>query len=157
MTASSGSKRATVGLLLGLSYGSILAVLSLGAAGAGHGTLIPLLLSSAPLSVFYWVAKADAGLEVAFFAMLYGGPIIWAALGLLIALPGRGKGLRLTQVLVLLHYAFGIAVVAMTGDRPTGLAGELPVFFIIWAPVYLAGQAALWWQISKRDQLRPIV
>ena len=59
MTASSGTRRATVGLLVGLLYGSILAFLSLGAAGAGHGTLIPLLLSSAPLSVFYWLANAD--------------------------------------------------------------------------------------------------
>jgi len=45
MSAGSEPKRAIVGAMVGLLYGSILAFLSLGAAGGGHGTLIPLLLS----------------------------------------------------------------------------------------------------------------
>jgi hypothetical protein len=159
MTASSGSKRAIVGVMVGLLYGSILAFLSLGAAGAGHGTLIPLLLSSAPLGAF-WVADTGGGREAAFFAMLYGGPFVWAALGSLVALPGRGKGLRLTQILVLLHYASGLALVAVTDSWLPDLPADLkraPELVVMWATVYLVGQVALWWQISKRNQLRPTV
>jgi hypothetical protein len=72
MTASSGSRRAIVGGMLGLLYGCILAFLSWGAAGAGHGTLIPLLLAPAPLSVCYWIADTNAGREAALFTMLLG-------------------------------------------------------------------------------------
>ena len=91
------------------------------------------------------------------YAMVLGAPLVWAALGALAALSGRGPSLRLTRVLVLLHYASGLALVATTGAGPTGLAGEVPVFFIVWAPVYLVGQAALWWRISRRNRLRATV
>lgn len=160
MTARSGSRRAIVGVMVGLLYGSLLAVLSLGAAGAGHGTLIPLLLSSAPLSVFYWVADTDAGREAAGLAMLFGGPVLWAALGALVALHRRGNGLRLTPVLVLLQYASGLALVAATFGWIPDVLAELkraPELIIMWATVYLVGQVTLWWQISKRHQLRTIV
>lgn len=157
MTASSGSKRAIVGVMVGFLYGSILAFLSLGAAGAGHGTIIPLFLSSAPLGVFW---DTGGGREAAFLAMLFGGPFLWAALGSLVALPGRGKGLRRTQILVLLHYASGLALVAATDSGLPDLPADLkraPELVIMWATVYLAGQVALWWQMSKRGQLRPTV
>ena len=159
MTASSGSKRAIVGAMVGFLYGSILAILSIGAGGAGHGTPIPLLLSSAPLGAF-WVADTGGGREAAFFAMLFGGPFVWGALGSLVALPGRGKGLRLTQILVLLHYASGLALVAATDGGLPGLPADLkrtPELVVMWATVYLVGQVALWWQIAKRNQLRPTV
>lgn len=153
MTAGSESRRAIVGAMVGLSYGAILGFLSLAAAGSGHGTLMPLLLSSAPLSVFYLVADTDAGRQGVLFLMLFGGPFVWAALGSLVSLSSRGTILRLTQVLVLLHYASGLAVVATTGVGFTGLAGKVPDGFILWGPVYLAGQVALWWQMSRRNQL----
>ena len=47
-------RRAIAGAMIGLLYGSILAFLSIVAAGGGHGTIVPLLLSSAPLSVFLY-------------------------------------------------------------------------------------------------------
>ena len=159
MTASSGSKRAIVGVMVGFLYGSILAFLSLGAGGAGHGTIFPLLLSSAPLGVF-WVADAGGGREAAFLLMLFGGPFVWAALGSLVALPGRGKRLGLAQILVLLHYASGFALVAMTDSGLPDLPADLmraPELVVMWATVYLVGQVALWWQMSKRNRLRPTV
>jgi hypothetical protein len=45
--------------VVGFLYGAFLALLSLGAAGGGHGTLIALLLSSPALSIFYLVAGSD--------------------------------------------------------------------------------------------------
>ena len=159
MTASSGSKRAIVGVMVGFLYGSILAFLSLGAGGAGHGTIFPLLLSSAPLGVF-WVADTGGGREAAFLAMLFGGPFLWAALGSLVALPGRGKGLRRTQILVLLHYASGLALVAATDSGLPDLPADLkraPELVIMWATVYLAGQVALWWRASRHGEHGPTV
>jgi hypothetical protein len=159
MTASSASRRAIVGGMLGLLYGCILAFLSLGAVGAGHGTLIPLLLSSAPLSVGYWVADTDAGREAAILTMLFGAPFLWAALGSLVALAVRGKEITLALVLlVLLHGVSGLAVVAATfGSLPDVLADLklTPELVVVWATVYLVGQATLWWHISKRRRLRP--
>jgi hypothetical protein len=80
--------RAIIGAVSGLLYGCVLAVLSLGAVGGGHGTLIPLLMSSAPLSVSYLVA--DAGREAALYAMLYGGSLVWVVLGSLSCWPAAG-------------------------------------------------------------------
>jgi hypothetical protein len=144
----------------GLLFGFILSFLSLGAAGAGHGTLIPLLMSSATLGVVYPIADTDAGREAALLAMLFGGPCLWAALGSLVALPGRGRGLGLALALVPLHYACGLALVAVTFRRVAEVHAELrlaPELVVMWATVYLVGQAALWWRISRRRRLRPRV
>ena len=149
MTAGSESRRAIVGAIVGLLYGFILTLLSLFAASGGHGTPIPLWLSSAPLGAFGLVAW-----RVADSAMLLSPPLVWAALGSLAALPKR---LRLTQVLVLLQYTSGLALVATTG----GVLADLDVmwrdvwvtvYFVVWATVYLVGQVALWWRIMRRNQ-----
>jgi len=88
--------------------------------------------------------------------MLFGAPFIWCGAQLVgCALSSRGTRLRLTQGLVLLQYASGLGVVATAGARPTALAGEVPDFFIVGTPVYLAGQVALCWRIIRGNQLRP--
>src|SRR5258707_5584070 len=61
------SRRAIVGALVGFAYGSILSFLSLGAAGAGHGSLVPFYLSSAPLGVLRFFGEAG------FYAAFVGG------------------------------------------------------------------------------------
>ena len=149
----SETRRAIAGAVAGLLYGSVLAFLSLFAAGAGHGTIIPLFLSSAPLAVFYLVPRAAAGGDWPLYAILYGGPFVWAVLGLLVALAGRWT--RLAASLLLLHYLSGLALVAATGADLRGLAGELPDGLLMWAPVYLLGQVALWWRIIGGSRLRP--
>ena len=150
MAAAPEAKRAIAAAIVGFLYGSLLSFLSLGAVGAGHGTLVPLLLSSAPISAFYSVADTNPERERALYAMLFGMPLVWALLASLVALSSRGKNLPLTQLLLLLHYASGLGTVAATGAGLTGLAGEVPHFFILWAPIYLVGQVALWWQITGR-------
>jgi hypothetical protein len=67
MTAGSEWRRAVVGAIAGLLYGLLLAFLSFGAIGAGHGTLIPLIVSSAPLGVAYPGAGSDAERGAALF------------------------------------------------------------------------------------------
>ena len=151
MTFSTETRRPIAGAVAGLLYGMVLAFLSLGAVGGGHGTSIPLYVSSAPLGVVSLLPDTSNVREAAFYALLYGPPLVWLLPGWLVALTGRGT--KIAASLLLLHYACGLAIVTVTGASPRGLAGELPDFFIIWLPVYFVGQAVLWLQISRR--LRP--
>lgn len=152
--AASETRRAIVGAMVGLLYGSILSFLSLFAAGGGHGTGIPFVLSSAPLDVMGLAAWRVGGLDVRGYALLLGPPLVWAVLGSLAALSGRGTSFRLTQILALLHYASGLALVATRAAEllplPSFVNVYLMVNVLVWATVYLAGQVALWWRISRR-------
>jgi hypothetical protein len=144
--------------MAGLLYGIMLAVLSLGAIGGGHGSSAPLFLSSAPLGAFFLVAKlfnapGDVG-NTTFFTMLYGTPLIWAALGSLVALSGGRMRLSVTRALLLSQYAAGLALtlLALVADMPANLwsARELAA---MWGTVYLIGQAASWWRIRNRTHV----
>ena len=159
MRLGSESTRAIVGAIVGFLYGSILSYVSLFAAGGGHGTGAPVLLSSAPLSVFGLVAWRVGASYVADHAMLLSAPLVWTVLGSLAALSGRGRLLRLTQVLVLLHYASGLALVAILAPDLVPLPSFINVwvisYVVVWATIYLVGQVVLWWWIKSRNHLRP--
>ena len=153
LIAASESRRAIVGAMVGLLYGSILTFLSIFAAGGGHGSGIPFVLSSAPLDVFGLATwRPDLGGP----AMLLAPPLVWATLGSLAALSGRGISLRLAQILALVHYASGLALVTMRSAELLPLRSFVNVYLmvnvLVWATVYLAGQVALWWRISRRTQ-----
>ena len=94
MTVGPEARRAIVGALVGLLYGSVLALLSLFLFGGGgaHGTSIPLLLSSAPLGVFALVGKlvGEPYMGYGHNATVLGAPLVWAGLGWLVALSGQG-------------------------------------------------------------------
>ena len=153
MTAGSKWRQAVVGAIAGLLYGLLLAFLSFGAVGAGHGTLIPLIVSSAPLGVAYPGASSDAECEAAFFTMLFAGPLLWMLLGWLVALAGRRAGLA--AAVLLMHYASALALVATTGLGLRGMAKEIPDFVLAWAPAYLLGQVGLWWRIVRGAEAKP--
>src|SRR6185369_10226489 len=153
MTAAvSNWKRAVAGALAGLLYGFFLAFLSFGAAGVGHGTLVPLIVSSAPLGVGYPGADSDTARGTALAIMLFAGPLLWMLLGWLVALPGRGR--RLAAALLLLHYASALALVATADLTLKGIANKIPDFVFAWAPVYLLGQAVLWWRMVRGVQAK---
>ena len=156
MRAGSELRRAIVGATVGLLYGSILAFVSVFAAGGGHGTSIPLLLSSAPLVVFGFVSGRFGASYVGDYGLLLSAPLLWAVLGSLVALSGRGKTLRLTQVLILLHYASGLALVAIfAGPLPSSpevVVMWVTIYLVVWGTVYLVGQVALWSRIMRRNQ-----
>jgi hypothetical protein len=101
MTAGPEASRAIVGAMVGLPYGSVLALLSLFLFGGGgaHGTSVPLLLSSAPLGVFALVGKlvGEPYMGYGHNATVLGAPLVWAGLGWLVALSGRGR-LRLSRI-----------------------------------------------------------
>jgi len=65
MTIGLESRRAIVGAIVGLMYGSALKLLSIFAADGGHGSPIPLWLTSAPFGAFGLVAWRVAASEFA--------------------------------------------------------------------------------------------
>jgi hypothetical protein len=154
----SGSEwwRAIAGAVVGLLYGSIFAYLSIFAFGGGHGTPIPFMLSSAPLGIVLWIAHDVGASRFGDLAALLSAPLVWAGLGSLVALAGRGKSLRLARILVLLQYASGLALVAIFLPRYLGATfpygRDFVVIVIVWATVYLLGQVALWWRLSWRNK-----
>jgi hypothetical protein len=153
MTMGLQTRRAIAGTVAGLLYGCVLAFLTIFAAGGGHGTNIPLFLSSAPLCPLLWAVRGTgAGSDWALYAVLYGPAFVWAVLGLLVALGGRW--MRLAASLLLLHYLSGLALVVATGGELRGLNGRVPEGFIAWAPVYLLGQAAVWWRLVRGNRIR---
>jgi hypothetical protein len=157
MRTSSEARRTIVGAIVGLLYGSVLAFLSFLANFAGHGTELPLLLSSAPFGVLDLAGELVGAPYVGYgrVATLLSVPLVWATFGSLVALSGRGRRLRAAQVLALLHYASGLALVAIARDEPAHLQRVLqasPEFTVAWVTVYLVGQMALWWQIGRRNQ-----
>jgi hypothetical protein len=162
MTAGPEVSRAIVGAMVGLLYGSVLALLSrfLFGGGGAHGTSIPLLLSSAPLGALALVGKLVGGPYLAYGhnATVLGAPLVWAGLGWLVALSGRGW-LRLSRSLALLHYASGLALIATAGEEPARLQRLLQISpeAVMWATVYLAGQAALWSSMRAGPEARQAI
>jgi hypothetical protein len=155
------ASRAIIGAMVGLLYGSVLALLSLFLFGGGgaHATSIPLLLSSAPLGVFALVGKlaGEPYMGYGHNATVLGAPLVWAGLGWLVARSGRGR-LRLSRILALLHYASGLALVATAGEEPARLQRlqQMPVV-VMWATIYLAGQAALWSSMRGGPEARQAI
>lgn len=97
--------------------------------------------------------------DFGFWAALIGGaPVVWATFGALLAPSGRAKWLKLTEVLALLHYASGLALVAATtGYDELAYLARVLAMMLIWAAVYLIGQVALWWRASRRGEHGPTV
>ena len=143
--------RAIIGAAAGLAYGWVLWFMCIFAAGGGHGTNAPLLLTPAPLSLLFLMRTAG---EPFFLAALYAVPVLWASIGGLSALDGRWR--KLAVGLLVLHYASGLSVMAINGVDLKGINGKIPEGFIAWVPVYVAGQLALWWRLARGDRSQPI-
>jgi len=162
MRAGPEARQAIVGAMVGLLYGSVLIYLSIFATGGGHGTPVPLILSSAPLSVVLWSARYFAvASHLLDQALLLSALLVWAGLGSLVALSGRGKSLRLARILVLLQYASGFALVAIILPDAWNVGfphgWDFFVMVSVWAMLYLLGQVALWWRLRRRNKLGPTV
>ncbi len=119
-----------------MAYGVVLSLLSLGAAGAGQGSFIPIVLSSAPLGSF--------GLIGAFVAT----PLLWALIGGLAVAARAGRFERSAALLPALHLA-AVLILIELGDASPGrdfrdALIEAPWSMAAWSLVYVAGQVALW-------------
>ena len=139
MGAASEWGRVTRGTIAGLLYGTLLALLSFAAAGAGHGTGFPFLVSSAPFGLL--------GMPAAVF----GAPLLWAAVGALVA--DSGRVIRPVAVLYM-HYVSGVVLMlayfSLQEVDPEDLDSVeqiSPESIFIWVIVYLVGQAVVWRRI----------
>jgi hypothetical protein len=116
-----------------------------------------LLVCAVPLGVLRFFGEAG------FYAAFVGGaPVVWATFGALVAPYGRAKWRRLIQLLSLLHYASGLALIVATGGLEElaylkRLLRIAPEFIVLWAVIYVVGQVALWWRVSRRRERRPTV
>jgi hypothetical protein len=123
--------------VIGIGYGLGLAVLSFMAAGAGHGTYLPLAVASAPLVIL--------GVPTA----LLGTPVLWAVIGRLATVQPA-----IAMPAVLVHYgAAGWLVVGTEfGDRQYILKIHefAPWLLPTWTLFYLAGQVAVWGTLKRR-------
>ena len=128
MEANSVARDAPWRALFGLLYGFILIFLSFGAAGGpeGGGNGIPLVFSSGPLIAMFDIEP-----------VLYGTPLLWAALGYSTALSFR----RIPQFLFLLQYVSAVAL--LVTNLPVGVQG-VGGWVLVWAPAYLGGQVIFW-------------
>lgn len=126
----------------GFLYGCMLSICSFVAAGSGHGTMVPLYISSAPVSA------------LGFGAGLLGPPLVWTLIGALVAESAKLPALRALLVLLLAHYASGIALAVSEHDGYAHLKHALdiaPEVFAIWAVTYGLGQIAIWARVLKRE------
>jgi hypothetical protein len=162
MRAGPEARQAIVGATFGLLYGSVLIYLSVFATGGGHGTPVPLILSTAPLSVVLWSARyLGVTSHLLDQAALLGSFFVWAGLGSSVALSGRNKSLRLAPIFVLLQYASGFGLVAIILPDAWNVGFPYGWDFVamvsVWGVLYLLGQVALWWRLSRRNRLGPTV
>jgi hypothetical protein len=162
MRAGPEARQAIVGAMVGLLYGSVLIYPSIFATGGGHGTPVPIILSSAPLSVVVWSAHyVGVASHLLDRAALLSALLVWAGLGCLVALSGSGKSLKLARILVLLQYVSGFALVAIILPDAWNVGfpygWDFVVMVSVWAMLYLLGQVALWWRLSKRNKPGPTV
>jgi hypothetical protein len=121
----------------GFVYGGVLIGLSVLAAGAGHGTDLPMAVSSAP-----------SGL-IGFQAAAFGAPVLWTVGGLLIG----GSRRRAAMALLTAHY-IGAAWLASRGPFADwaylwrNIAPLWPLL-ALWTAAYVAGQLAMWRRLYR--------
>jgi hypothetical protein len=140
MQTDPNSKRMVAGAAAGFLYGLLLLFGSFGAAGAGHGTAIPFLMSAAPFSVF--------GVGAAIFT----APLLWLGLGILIACSGSPSGRNLAQWALLLQYLSACLILVLIGiplyrERIFPGGQDLIAF---WAALYVGGQVLIWRYIGRQ-------
>jgi hypothetical protein len=130
-------------VLAGLFYGGVLAGLSVIAAGAGHGTYIPMGISSAPFGFFGFLAAAA------------GAPILWGAVGALLHWLRTGSRKRIMTAVLVIHYASALTL-AMSppfGDWAYVLRSmpAIGTIVAVWAAAYVIGQYAIWRSALRTD------
>jgi hypothetical protein len=121
----------------GICYGATLTAHSFIAAGYGHGTYIPWVVSSAPI----WLLGTPAA--------LLGAPALWDVVG---AIAVRRFKLAIGAILV--HYAaaaggVGVALGFGAWEYVATMARFKPWLLPVWALVYVAGQIVAWRTIMR--------
>lgn len=128
------------GVWAGLAYGLLLSAASVLAAGAGHGTYAPLVISAGPLSIH------SPGMAVA------GVPILWTAFGAAIEWMPRNAGNWLRAAL-LLYYGGTVWALVHRSESVfvTRAPAALWIVCTLWAVLYLSGQVVVWKHLNRAE------
>ena len=126
-------------IVVGFLYGVSLAAIAVVAAGAGHGTYIPLTLASAPFCLL--------GVLIA----LIGTPLLWGLVGYLCWRVAKGKSIVPLVALMGSHYIVGLFLAFNPNSQYhdmdrllDGIKFGMQPLFVVGAAVYVLGQLCLW-------------
>ena len=126
-------------LTVGLAYGVVLDLLAWVCAGAGHETLAPAVITSAPLSAI----NVIVGLLVS--------PVIWGMMALLTARAEQPVSREVFLAAAVLHYISAAVLLLLTESGEWRYVQRtfeaVPFALLGWVVVYVGGQVAMWaWQ-----------
>jgi len=123
-------------MLAGLFYGGLLGGLAVLAAGAGHGTYIPMGVSSAPFGF------------LGFQAAVVGAPIMWGVVGALLHWLRTSRRRRIMISVLAIHYgsALALAVSRSFGDWQYVIRSMPAIggIMLVWSGAYVVGQLVIW-------------
>jgi hypothetical protein len=149
----SQERRQSMSLILtGAGYGVILMILSVVSAGAGHGSYVPAMVSSAPLGLVAVLARVlgapPMGPLTNATPALSGAPLVWACLGWLVGRSSTPKGRFWFLLASLCHYVSGVALIFTKESGGWSylvpLHRAIPWLLPTWLTVYLGGHAWVW-------------
>lgn len=128
---------------IGFAYGFGLMVLSIGAAGFGHGTYVLMGLSSAPLSILSLLPRGDFRVLIA----LLGTPVLWLLIGFLLGLSPSLRRVRCVLVVMAVHYSTALLLLLPASHSEFSDWSYVPKVqgvFIMGIVFYVIGQAFVW-------------
>jgi hypothetical protein len=121
----------------GGTVGVLLSLLAFLCSGAGHGTSLPLVLSTSPLTL------------LPFVGFLFGAPVLWGAIAVLATAPPTRRNKLLFAGVMLSHYVVAAALLCWTpcGDRDMIARTQeaVPGFFEGWFLAYSMVNFFAWW------------
>ena len=137
--------------LVGAAFGLALLAFSFGAGAGGHGTFIPVFLSSSPVGPLLLLAGEVLAASSIGGVLTFGAiPFLWAVLFGMAANGGKPKGGRRFRIAMGLHYLVGITIILLPpiGDWGFFFSREWAPseirFLLGGAAVYCACQVSVW-------------
>lgn len=119
----------------GLGCGVALLLVSFWAEGGGHGTMLPMFVSSAPFGL--------AGIDAAFSGIA----LFWTAIGLAWDFLPSAANRTVVRLMLLTHYVSAIWLLVNPPDAVAGFLSErlfLWPALVVWVPVYAWIQFIAW-------------
>jgi hypothetical protein len=132
-----------MGTWSGLLYGVMLSAIGVLAAGAGHGTYAPLLISSAPFGL---LGSGSA---------IVGCLVLWAGMGAATEwMPSRA--LIWLKGGLLLQYGISVWALIRNPDSVFVAHAPLPLWIVcgVWIVVYISGQILIWRSFGRAASRR---
>ena len=128
----------------GILYGLLLAIWSACAIGTGHGTTLPLFISSSPLSLIGFAAYNDSTSLSWVLPVMWASPfLIWTLVVFLMFRALHSRRLKLAFFSMMGTHYLGVAIILYQFRHDLGGITE-PFCIMCWLLTYLFGQMAVW-------------